>query len=425
MAGAEFELLLSTAIGLDAASIGSSAIERAVQERQSALALPDRQVYWEHVRASGTELQALVEAVVVPETSFFRHREAFSALARIGQEHWLQAPARMLRLLSLPSSTGEEPYSIAMALLDAGVPPDRFRVDAVDVSSRALARAESAEYGKNSFRGTDLVFRGRHFDETPHGYLLRDNVRGQVHFRQGNLFATDFLPGLELYDVVFCRNLLIYFDRPTQDRAVDILERLLTSNGTLFVGPSETAVLLQHDLVSTKIPMAFAFRKMVHRAQKTNQTADRPVSRISRPRPIVTAAPTQSARTKLQVAALQGPPACSPKVAPAETPLLALSLEEAIKLADQGRFVEAAERCEECLRQHGPSAAGFHLLGLVHDATGKPTDASSYYRKALYLDPEHYESLVHLAFLVEQQGNGEGAHVLRERARRAEQTSRT
>ena len=68
MASAQFEILLSTAIGLDAGSIGSSAIERAVRERQSALALPDRQVYWECVRTSGTELQALVEAVVVSET---------------------------------------------------------------------------------------------------------------------------------------------------------------------------------------------------------------------------------------------------------------------------------------------------------------------------------------------------------------------
>src|SRR6185503_19100322 len=62
-------------------------------------------------------------------------------------------------------------------------------------------------------------------------------------------------------DVIFCRNLLIYFDRPTQDRAVELLQRLLTSNGTLFVAPSETGLLLSHDFVSAKIPLAFAFRQ--------------------------------------------------------------------------------------------------------------------------------------------------------------------
>src|SRR5882724_1281358 len=124
---AAFEALLNTSIGLDAASIGSTAIERAVHERQSALNLLDRGAYWDYVRTSLAERQALIDAVVVPETWFFRDRDAFSALGRIGHEHSLQSPDRVLRLLSLPSSTGEEPYSMAMALLDAGVAPARFR----------------------------------------------------------------------------------------------------------------------------------------------------------------------------------------------------------------------------------------------------------------------------------------------------------
>ena len=80
-------------------------------------------------------------------------------------------------------------------------------------------------------------------------------------------------------------------------------------------------------------------------------------------------------------------------------------LDEAVRLADQGRFAEAAACCEEHLRRHGPSAEAFYLLGLVRDAGGNPTDAANYYRKALYLDPNHHEALVHLAFLLEQQGN--------------------
>ena len=136
---------MKASIGLDAGSIGPPSIERAVQERLSACGLSDRQVYWERVRASATELQALIEAVVVPETWFFRDREAFATLASIGHERWLRAPADgVLRLLSLPSSTGEEPYSMAMALLDAGVPADRFRIDAVDVSAPGDCARRSA-----------------------------------------------------------------------------------------------------------------------------------------------------------------------------------------------------------------------------------------------------------------------------------------
>jgi chemotaxis protein methyltransferase WspC len=420
MALGDFEQLLKASIGLDVGSIGPSSIERAVQERLSACGLRDRHVYWDRVRGSGAELQALIEAVVVSETWFFRDREAFATLASIGHESWLRAPADgVLRLLSLPSSTGEEPYSMAMALLDAGVPADRFRIDAVDVNARAIAHAERAVYGKNSFRGQKLTFRDRHFEETTLGFRPSATVQGQVHSRQGNMLAADFLPGLDLYDVIFCRNLLIYFDRPTQDRAVAVLQRLLASNGTLFVAPSETGLLLSHDFVSAKIPLAFAFRKSVAGSREPKPTGVRSVTRLPAPLRVVSPVSVRQARGAK-------PAATSPQPLPlaGQQAGLHADLDEAVRLADQGSLVEAASRCEAHLRDHGPSATAFYLLGLVRDAAGNPVDASNYYRKALYLDPTHHETLVHFAFLVEQQGNSAAAQVLRNRARRVEQLSK-
>lgn len=123
----EFERLLAEKIGLDAASIGSSSIERAVQQRLAIWNLKDPQVYWEILRASESELQELIEAVVVPETWFFRDAEAFTALARLAREEWQRSSSQeVFRLLSLPCATGEEPYSIAMALCDAGFPRTAF-----------------------------------------------------------------------------------------------------------------------------------------------------------------------------------------------------------------------------------------------------------------------------------------------------------
>src|SRR6202163_2862965 len=107
---AEFENLLKRTIGLDAASIGSSAIKHAVQARTSACGLKDLRAYWELLCTSKAELQELVEVVVVPETWFFRDREAFLAMARMAHDEWLPHHSRRaLRLLSLPCSTGEEP----------------------------------------------------------------------------------------------------------------------------------------------------------------------------------------------------------------------------------------------------------------------------------------------------------------------------
>ena len=107
-----------------------ASIERAVQKRLAECKLKGLREYWKLVSTSESERQELIEAVVVPETWFFRDREAFTGLVRIVQENCPASRAQSpLRLLSLPSSTGEEAYSIVMALLDAGLTAERFRVD--------------------------------------------------------------------------------------------------------------------------------------------------------------------------------------------------------------------------------------------------------------------------------------------------------
>jgi chemotaxis protein methyltransferase WspC len=437
---AAVENLLKESMGLNAASIGSAAIARAVQGRLSACKVGDLHGYQELLRVSVTELQALIEAVVVPETWFFRDRHAFSALTRLVHDEWLPAhPDGVLSLLSLPCSTGEEPYSMAMALFDARVPGNRFRVDAVDISARNLALGMRAVYGRNSFRGDDLGFRDRHFDATSEGHRLRENVRRQVRFEQGNLFAADLLPGVAIYDVIFCRNVLIYFDRPTQDRALVVLNRLLHAKGTLFVAPAETALPVSHDLVSTNEPLAFAFRKASVLPSAAKKKAALPVTAPAPRGPVMQALPTFNRGERKERREpdlfLKEFPASSASSAvkrgafpagplPARSADSAAHLNEASRLADQGHFVEAATRCEEHLRLSGPSATAFYLLGLVRDATGNHSEAASYYRKALYLDPNHYDTQIHLALLMETQGDPAGAQVLRNRARRLEQKSK-
>jgi chemotaxis protein methyltransferase WspC len=417
----EFEYLLKRTMGLDAAAIGSSAIERAVQVRRSACKLTDAQAYLDYVQASQTELQELIEAVVVLETWFFRDREAFVALARMICEDWLPAHATgVLRLLSLPCSTGEEPYSMAMALLDAGFPASRFQIDAVDISERALALARRAEYGKSSFRGNDLGFRDRHFTAAQSGWRLSDAVRSQVRFQQGNLFSAGFLPGVEIHDVIFCRNVLIYFDRATQDRAVAVLLRLLTTKGVLFVGPSETGLLLSHEFVSAKVPLAFAFHKV---AAVPARTAPRPAGRNEHPsyphlhNPPQPRFPRLATGFKGRPRQIQAP--ADPKLKPEA------GIDEAALLADQGRLVEAEKSCQEHMRRLGASAQALFLMGLLRDAGGNLAEAAQYYRKALYLDHHHQEALAHLALLLGKQGDGAGARLLRNRISRAARKSAT
>ncbi|UXI68596.1 CheR family methyltransferase [Tahibacter amnicola] len=410
MSRADIENRLKLAMGLDAASIGSSSIDRAVRNRMRDLGAADLDQYWNILCRSAVELQELIEAVVVPETWFFRDREAFNAMVSLLQQDLAHLSGASLRLLSLPCSTGEEPYSMAMALLDNGFAADRFKIDAVDISERALALARRGIYGQNSFRGAELEFRDRHFDAVPGGYRVRDDVRAQVTLRQGNLFADDFLPGSGMYTVVFCRNVLIYFDRATQDRAMSVLDRLMAEKGLLFVAPSETGLVMSHGYVSIKFPLAFGFRRGLATPPKVAAPREKPAPRVATPR---TAPPPKRPAAPVAVGA-PAPRKPEPVAAPPEG-----DIEQAERLADQGHLVEAAKLCNEVLRKQGPSARAFQLLGLVREATGNLPEAIQYYRKALYLDPSHQEVLVHLAYLLEKQGDAKGARLLRERAQRA------
>jgi chemotaxis protein methyltransferase WspC len=214
-----------------------------------------------------------------------------------------------------------------------------------------------------------------------------------------------------MFEVIFCRNLLIYFDRAGQEQAVSALRRSLTPKGALFVGPSEPSLLLGLDFVSAKVPRAFAF----HRAAKGSSIIDSEravaIRQGSNSRP-----QTQPHLRKPGTAIQKGPgqvglpaePGCKPET----------GIGDAISLANQGCLAEAEKLCEEQLRKHGASAQALYLIGLIRDARGETSEASQYYRKALYLDQDHEESLGHLALLLSKQGDIAGARVLRHRLSR-------
>jgi chemotaxis protein methyltransferase WspC len=400
----EIAALLKEKMGLDAESIGVAAVERAVRERLAAREMADAQLYWKELRASEQELQELIEAIVVPETWFFRDPAAFGALVRVVHEEWMpRHPQGTLRILSLPCSTGEEPFTMAMALLDSGFPPQRFHIDAIDISLRALAYARRGHYGKNSFRGSDLAFRDRHFEPLTRGFRVNAAVREQVQFRHGNLLASGWLHGAHGYHMIFCRNVLIYFDRPTQDRALEVLGRLLADAGLLFVGPSETGLLLDHGYVSGGMPLAFAFRQPA--------AAVRVTKRVRKTAPAVGPA---KARVRPHVKP-------HPAEKPTEEPVLAPPapwIDAARQLADQGNLIAALKCCELNLAKQPATAEGLHLAGMLHDAAGHLRQATEHYRKALYLDPRHHEALVHLAVALTKEGDSRGAQRLLDRANR-------
>jgi chemotaxis protein methyltransferase WspC len=440
----ELASLLKKAAGLNAASLGRSTLERAVRQRALACALSNGEDYLAMARSSEAELQLLIEAVVVPETWFFRDHEAFRTLQRMATQEWLTGPGPAYRtgrptpprLLSVPCSTGEEPYSMAMTLLEAGFPPERFHIDAVDISTPALAAAKAGVYGPNSFRGSDLGFRERFFKRCDEGHRVTGRVQNSVSFEKGNLLCPRFWAPRGGYQFIFCRNVLIYFDRDTQERVVRLLHRLLAPRGVVFVGPVETALFARPEFVSAKAARAFAFHKAAalptpRIEPQVEPPSSRPAATGAKrgehesahysPRKdpsLLTSAPTVHHPNvrRTGVEAFPGSPPLKP--ARSSRTRLISKLELANRLADKGQLPEAAELCRSHLKDHPDSAPALYLLGVVLDASGETKAACEHYRKAIYLDPNHTEAMAHLSLLIERMGDTDAALILQNRARR-------
>lgn len=386
-------------MGLKLTSIGRATLERAIKKRMQILAVPDETAYSQKLKSSAIELNELIEEVVIPETWFFRDKQPFELL-RQHLVKWKQDKRKaFLRLLSAPCSSGEEPYSLVMALQEIGWPLKMFQVVALDISARSLARAQKAEYMENSFRSDDLEFRSRYFAKADNKYILNKETNSKVHFRQGNILNHGFMASLGQFDVIFCKNVLIYLDDEARRHAIFSLHNMLTDDGLIFVGHAETTLFDQSKFIPLQYPQAFAFHKKIAAA-----AAPPPASKIGQ------GASTTKPSVEHSV----------PKTDPASksTP----NLEKARQLADQGLLDEARLLCETSLHQQGPSSQAYFLLGLIHDATGDPEQADKLLRKAIYLEPNYEEALVHLSLLAERTGDAKTAETFKQRIRRLANT---
>jgi len=407
---------LKERIGLDVTSVGPAIIERAVRQRTTLSQAAHADEYWQLLQGSRDEQQALIEAVIVPETWFFRYPESFATLGKLARNRLSELNnMRALRILSLPCSTGEEPYSIAMALLDAGLKPHQFKVDGMDVSPLSVEKARRALYGKNSFRGQDLDYRERHFSAEQDGHRVNENVREQVRLQVGNVLDPALLASEPAFDFVFCRNLLIYFDQPTQKQVFEVLKRLTHVDGVLFIGPAEGSLLGRLGMRSIGIPQSFAFSRHSDPHPEplpTPKPVMLPISPAPRsPSPLPVRNRPFSAVTPL------------PITRNSTNPDAATLLANIAALANEGKSAEARAACEQYLRSHEPVAQVFYWLGLLSDVAGLTLEAQGFYRKALYLEPQHPEALMHLAALLQAQGDSAGARRLQERAARSGRTA--
>jgi chemotaxis protein methyltransferase WspC len=414
---AEIERILRDEIGLDASTVGSSLIQRAVQRRMLMRGTVATDAYARLLIDHSDELQALIEEVVVPETYFFREPDAIADVARRALEaHVLQSDAT-LRILSVPCSSGEEPYSIALALLEAGLPASSIAIDAMDVSLEAVRRAEEGVYRSGSFRGEIGAWK-KYLVESSRGWRVEEGVRSMVRVAHGNLLSEKFNPPREEYDVIFCRNLLIYFDESAQARALEKIASLLAPDGVLVVGSADSFAARRAGFApSPGSERSFLFRRRgsTEAAHAFSKVARRVRPRVSPTRPARVAIVKDNALGTRTAAAKAQQPASATSTARNVASVLA----DVFRLADEGQLATAIDAGERAIREGIASAELLSLVGTLHAATPHLDRAEACYRKALFLEPTNEDALLHLALLLEKRGESALASRLRSRARRA------
>jgi len=406
---------LRSEIGLDPQSIGASALDRVLRERQRSVGVGSFEAYAALVKSSPAERVALLDSVVVPETWFFRDTALFDSIGEMmarARENRGGGEGEPIRWLSLPCATGEEAYSIAMALIQKGFAPGSATVTGVDLSQRCVESAGRGLYGKNSFRGDHLGYRERFFERHESVHRLSDEVRRWVRFRCANILGDGFSGELGIFDVVFCRNMLIYFDDASRARAAGVLRNLVRPGGFLCLTPAES-----HVAAGQGFAVAEGFPHSIFRRElEGSGRASAPIGGVA------AASRLRVGKEPLPVARVESRFVPAPRK---QEPMVVSGgstsedrLAMAAVAADRGELDLAESLCIESNQKAGPTAQAYYLLGLVQDARGRNGEAESSYRKAIYMDPRHYEALVHLAALLGMRGEQAESGRLMQRAMR-------
>lgn len=396
------------------------------------------------------EVAALAHELAVGETYFFRNVDQFHALREVvlRERLELRAGRAPVRVLSAGCATGEEPYSIAMLVRDAGIEPaTRVAIRGVDVDRGALERARRGRFTEWALRETPPATRQRWFKEIDRVLVLDESVRRSVQFDERNLAADDAeLWQPESYDVVFFRNALMYFTPEAAAAAVERVSRALVPGGYLFLGHAETLRGLSRDfhLCHTHGTFYYQSRRELGQVRgerspaRASSTWVEPVAAVAEASSWVEAIQraaervrslTEAPRVTLAgVAASAAPNAtlgCALGLLRSERYGDALALVDALApelardpevlllravlLTHSGALAPAEKACFELLAVDELSASAHYLLALCREGVTDRAGALEHDRVAVYLDPSFAMPRLHLGLLARRRGDGDGA----------------
>lgn len=386
--------------------------------------------YAARLRDSHAEWEALAPLLTVPETYFFRMPDHFEALVACALPEVLKANGntQTLRILSAGCATGEEAYTLRLILNERFPQLANWAVSitGVDLSEAALGRARLGEYSAWSLRATSEARRRANFTPVGKSFRLNDAGRAGVIFRRENLLAAP-PAGEPPYDIIFCRNVLIYFSEEAIRQAVARLTERLAPRGYLFLGPAESLRGVTRDFTICRSNDVFFYRRKLEPGKPYAPIAARtaaPMAAVPQPASEPDASWYESiGHSMARLAALavkkpeskaapapkiqQAEPRASAAEAPAgfldlvraeqfadalalldaEPPSATISLLRAVTLTNLGRQQEAEEECRLLLAADPRNAVAHYLAGLCREQQGDLDAAEEHLGMATFLDP--------------------------------------
>jgi chemotaxis protein methyltransferase CheR len=265
LSNADFELyrtLIYNESGIHFTATNRSILESRLKERLREKGIDSTKKYFSEISTNQGELKSFLDSITTNLTRFFRNQAHFDAL----EHHVIPELMKIkkatgstsLKIWSAGCSTGEEPYTIAMLLSDILPPPWKFDIIASDLSLKCLMTAKEGFYADSRISGIPDAYLKKYFDKVEGGYKVRQELMSKIRFDYHNLKNDSVQRGL---DIVFCRNVIIYFDEAAQNAVINKFWNAMAPKSFLYIGHSESLFGMDTKFEFIKTQWATLYRK--------------------------------------------------------------------------------------------------------------------------------------------------------------------
>lgn len=378
-----FQTLLIKISGLHFVEDRKNVLEQKVLERMESRGISSFENYYNFLTLSDKmeeERKALIDLLTIGETYFFRNLPHFDVLKTFVLPQWIHSDReKAIKMWCAGSSTGEEPYSLAILLAETLPNYKDWKIDflATDINRDVLALAAEGLYSKRSVGEVPMDLLLRYFTVDGARYRLSEEIKKMVTFKRHNLI-TELLPFEETQDldILFCRNVTIYFNLETLKQLMRRFAQCLKPGGYLFLGHAETLWNISDEFIPLEFPHTFIYQKKSQGKEVFESVALPP--EISIPEIVETQVESKSTTSSFSSQEY---------------------LDKATAYADNEAFQDSVQCLNRILEHDNLYAPAYHLLGILKVKLGAFAEAEAHFKKLLYVDPDLVVGYFHLGNL--------------------------